>query len=157
LTKTVSSGSGTSLIVADVRYFSDGFGLIPGDLIQLEGQTQTARVTAINYSTNTLTLDRSLSWSANQGVAYVYTGTRPDIGAYEYSAQTAILYGDVSSDTQVTAFDAALTAQAAVGLITLTPDQTKAADVSGDSQVTAFDAALIAQRAVGLIDKFPVE
>jgi hypothetical protein len=65
-------------------------------------------------------------------------------------------YGDVSGDGEISAYDAALTAQAAVGLINLTANQAKAADVSGDSKVTAYDAALIAQKAVGLIDKFPV-
>ena len=68
-----------------------------------------------------------------------------------------IRYGDVSGDGEITAYDAALTAQAAVGLITLSVEQTLKADVNGDSEVTAYDAALIAQRAVGLIDKFPVE
>jgi hypothetical protein len=82
-------------------------------------------------------------------------------GAYEYISLTppspSILYGDVNADGEITAYDAALTAQAAVDLITLTPEQTKAADVNGDGEVTAYDAALIAQRAVGLIEKFPVE
>jgi photosystem II stability/assembly factor-like uncharacterized protein len=69
----------------------------------------------------------------------------------------AVLYGDVSGDSEISAYDAALTAQYAVALISLTPDQIKAADVSGDNDVSAYDAALIAQRAVGLIEKFPVE
>jgi|GEM_PF-2113349 len=68
-----------------------------------------------------------------------------------------ILYGDVSGDAEVSAYDAALTAQAAVGLITLSAEQAQKADVNGDGEVSAYDAALIAQRAVGLIDKFPVE
>jgi parallel beta-helix repeat protein len=79
-----------------------------------------------------------------------------DRGAIEY-VEGVILYGDVSGEGEVSAYDAALTAQAAVGLITLTADQTKAADVSGEGEVSAYDAALIAQYAVGLIDKFPVE
>jgi hypothetical protein len=79
-----------------------------------------------------------------------------DVGAYEYGAST-FLYGDVNGDGEISAYDAALTAQVAVDLITLTPEQTKAADVNSDREVTAYDAALIAQRAVGLIDKFPVE
>lgn len=61
------------------------------------------------------------------------------------------------ADGNVSAYDAALAAQAAVGLITLTPDQITRADVSGDGKVSAYDAALIAQKAVGLISKFPVE
>jgi len=71
--------------------------------------------------------------------------------------KSAVFYGDVSGDGQVTAYDSALTAQAVVGLVNLTANQTKAADVSGDGQVSAYDAALIAQKVVGLITKFPVE
>jgi len=71
--------------------------------------------------------------------------------------RATILYGDVDGNGEISAYDAALTAQAAVGLITLTATQTQAADVSGEGEVSAYDAALIAQKAVGLIDKFPVE
>jgi hypothetical protein len=81
-----------------------------------------------------------------------------DIGAYEYiPSEAAVLYGDVSGDSEISAYDAALTARLAVGLDELTPDKLQKADVSGDGEVSAYDAALIAQRAVGLITKFPVE
>jgi hypothetical protein len=70
---------------------------------------------------------------------------------------TNIIYGDVSGDGNVSAYDASLCAQAAVGLLTLTEDQKTKADVTGDSNVSAYDASLIAQKAVGLITKFPVE
>ncbi|MCX7001588.1 MAG: dockerin type I repeat-containing protein [Candidatus Sumerlaeota bacterium] len=72
-------------------------------------------------------------------------------------SHAALIYGDVSQEGTITAYDAALAAQSAVGSVDLTPTQLTAADVSGDNQVTAFDAALIAQYAVGLINKFPVE
>jgi len=82
-------------------------------------------------------------------------------GAYEYISLTppspSILYGDVNSDGEISAYDAALAARLAVGLDELTADKLKVADVNGDSEVSAYDAALIAQRAVGLISKFPVE
>jgi len=83
--------------------------------------------------------------------------TLPDVGCYEYDSGIIVIYGDLSGEGEVSAYDAALTAQAAVGLITLTAEQTQAADVSGEGEVSAYDAALIAQRAVGLISKFPVE
>lgn len=54
----------------------------------------------------------------------------------------------------VTPFDAALTAQFALGLYTFTNAQQKAADVNGDNQATVYDAALIAQYSVGLIPSF---
>lgn len=56
----------------------------------------------------------------------------------------------------VTPYDAALTAQYALGLITFTNNQQKAADVNGDFQTTVFDAALIAQYSVGIVDTFSV-
>jgi len=77
-------------------------------------------------------------------------------GCYEYGAST-FLYGDVNSDGEVTAFDAALTAHIAVDLEHPDIKNRAAAEVSGDAEVSAYDAALIARRAVGLIDKFPVE
>jgi parallel beta-helix repeat protein len=85
LTTAANSGSGTSLVVADPLVFTDGFG-IPGeagDLIQLRGQAQTARITAVNYNTRTLTLSTPLTWTAGQGIALAYAGTGPDIGAFE--------------------------------------------------------------------------
>jgi cysteine-rich repeat protein len=83
-----SAGSGTALPVQDAAYFFDGYD-IPGqagDLIQLQGQTQTARVVDIDYTANVLSLDRSLSWSAGQGVSLAYSGSAPDIGAFELVA-----------------------------------------------------------------------
>jgi hypothetical protein len=85
LTRVVGTNSGTQLVVEDAAFFFDGAG-IPGevgDVIQLEGQTDRARITAIDYATNTLTLDRALGWIAGQGVSLQYNGSAPDVGAYE--------------------------------------------------------------------------
>jgi hypothetical protein len=85
LTKTVGAGNGTELPVADASWFYDGHG-IPGetgDEIQLEGQREPARVTAVDLEANRLRLDRALTWSAGQGVALRYSGSRPDVGAFE--------------------------------------------------------------------------
>ncbi|MCU0666555.1 MAG: dockerin type I repeat-containing protein, partial [Candidatus Omnitrophica bacterium] len=67
-----------------------------------------------------------------------------------------VMYGDVSGDYALSAYDAALAARIAVGLDAL-GDKLTIADVSGDGFITAYDAALIAQKAVGFISKFPVE
>jgi parallel beta-helix repeat protein len=88
LTATTAAGSGTELPVADASYFYDGHG-IPGesgDEIQLEGQAEAARVTSVDLAANRLRLDRTLSWTAGQGVALKYGGARPDVGAYESGA-----------------------------------------------------------------------
>jgi len=84
LTTTVGSGTGTSISVADARYFIDGWGIIDGDSIQLEKQTQTARIINVDYESNIITLDTPLWWNSGQGVSLRYSGFAPDIGAYEF-------------------------------------------------------------------------
>jgi len=83
LTATTASGSGTSLVVADSRYFCDGFGVIKGDLIKV-GSNSVVMVLDVNYHTNTLSIDQNLSWNTGDRVSYAYLGRSPDIGAYEY-------------------------------------------------------------------------
>jgi parallel beta-helix repeat protein len=94
LAHTVGGGSGTTLQVDDARFFHDGFGIegVTGDTIQLEGQTGTATVVGVDYSSDTLTLDRPLSWNADQGVSLAYEGTAPDLGAYEHVPEL-VLHG----------------------------------------------------------------
>jgi hypothetical protein len=80
------SGSGTSFVVADPAYFVDGWGIVPGDTIQLLGSAQTARITSINPATRAISLSSSLTWTSGQGIAMAYAGTAPDIGAFETGA-----------------------------------------------------------------------
>ncbi|MBN1982227.1 MAG: hypothetical protein JW795_11890, partial [Chitinivibrionales bacterium] len=89
LTKTIKQGSGTKIMVADAGYFSDGFGIDnePGDVIQLANQTQTAKIVKVDYTNNSITVNKALAWSANQGVSLMYNASAPDIGCYEYGAQ----------------------------------------------------------------------
>ncbi|MEJ2453983.1 MAG: putative Ig domain-containing protein [Candidatus Thiodiazotropha sp.] len=86
LTTTTNSGSGRSIQVMDAGYFHDGFGIggVTGDRIQLEGTSAALTVVSIDYDTNTITVDKDVSWNSNQGITLQYSGTRPDIGAYEY-------------------------------------------------------------------------
>jgi PKD repeat protein len=90
LTHTRSSGSGTHIPVGDASYFSYGYGIVEGDLIQLQGQSQTAMVVDIDYDNNILETDRSLNWQSNQGVSLAYNGSAPDIGAFEFGSGTAL-------------------------------------------------------------------
>jgi hypothetical protein len=85
LTKTRSSGSGATIPVGDAHYFMNGWGIIEGDVIQLANQTQTAKIVNVDYINDTLTVDKSLTWSANQGVSLSYSGSGPDTGVHEYS------------------------------------------------------------------------
>jgi len=94
------SGSGTSLVVSDAAYFQDGYGLsnaystVNGDCIAVGTASNHVCVTAVNYTTNTLTLASSISRSVGQGV-YLYsksdgmqvlTGSVPDLGAHPYGS-----------------------------------------------------------------------
>jgi parallel beta-helix repeat protein len=83
--------------------------------------------------------------------------TQIDLSGVGPRRKRKILYGDVSSNSQITAHDAFLAAQYAAGLIDLTPEQILAADVNGDGRVSGDDSNLIDQYAMGLIAKFPAD
>jgi hypothetical protein len=88
-TVTSPSGSGSAFQVVDAGYFMDGWGIagVQGDEIQLFGSAQRARITALDYSTNMITVDRILTWTQNQGINLSYEGEAPDAGAYEIVPQ----------------------------------------------------------------------
>jgi len=100
LTTATAAGSGTRITVADASYFFDGYGIPDeqGDEVQLQGQTAVARVTAVDLATNTLTLDRALTWTAGLGVSLRYGGGKPDLGAFESgaAAQPELSVSDVT-------------------------------------------------------------
>ncbi|MGH8019672.1 MAG: hypothetical protein ACREIA_15605 [Opitutaceae bacterium] len=74
LTRTPDAGRGGVLRVVDARYFCDGFDIVEGDLIQLEGSKEAVRITRVDYERNELHLDRPLRWKAGQGVALSFRG-----------------------------------------------------------------------------------
>jgi PKD repeat protein len=86
LTNTRQAGSGTTILVENAGYFIDGFGIVEGDIIQLQGQTQTAKIISVDYSGNTLSINGFLEWTSGQGVSLAYSGSAPDIGAFEYES-----------------------------------------------------------------------
>lgn len=85
------SGSGTSLVVNDASYFQDGSGIpgVKGDCISVTTVVNPLCVTAVNYSTNTLTLSNNFTRSAGDRVwlysdstgRQVLVGSAPHIGA----------------------------------------------------------------------------
>ncbi|MBI3830932.1 MAG: right-handed parallel beta-helix repeat-containing protein [Planctomycetes bacterium] len=94
---TVAKGAGeksTELTVEDAGSFYDGFGIEgeQGDMLVLEGGTETARIVKIDYAKRVLTLDKPLSWKDGQGVSLPYKGKAPDIGAFELES-AAPAYG----------------------------------------------------------------
>ena len=80
---TSETNRGTTFRVADANYFTDGWGVIDGDRIQLQGQDITATIASIDYASNTITLDRELKYTQGQGVALAYEGRAPEPGAFE--------------------------------------------------------------------------
>jgi len=87
------SGSGTSLVVNDASYFQDSFGLsavgVQADCISITTVGNHVCITAVNYSTNTLTMASGFSRSSGDSV-WLYSdssgtvqlvGSAPNIGA----------------------------------------------------------------------------
>ena len=82
LAHTTNAGSDNQITVDDAGYFVDGWGIVEGDQI-IVGSNPAAKIAAINYDINTITLDRSISWNIGDGVYYSHQGSGPDRGAYE--------------------------------------------------------------------------
>jgi len=116
LTRTTAAGSGTQIPVEDVMYFCDGYGIIDGDLIQLEGTTQTVRIVKIEYDNNLLQVDQAISWTSGQGVSRPYEGTKPDIGVFESSFEN-----DLSATLQLSANSPIKAGEVSVQLTTNRP------------------------------------
>ena len=81
-TVTSANGSGTSFQVSDASLLFDGWGMVEGDVIQV-GSGSPVRIVSI--SGNTLTTDRSTTWSTGMNVYWrAVEDAAPDIGAYEH-------------------------------------------------------------------------
>jgi hypothetical protein len=150
LTTTTSSGSGTVMTVEDASYFIDGYGIVEGDLIQLEGQTQIARITNVDYDNNILTLDTSLTWAAGQGVSLPYSGNAPDIGAYEFSGFPTPTFVDVPLDHWAhdyieTLYQDGYTAGCSLDPLMYCPEAT----------MTRAESAVFVERGIHSADYFP--
>lgn len=80
---TSSSGTGSSFTVDNSLYFSDGNKIVEGDTIQLQGQTNTAVIIKNDWQKHTLHFTPPLTWTNGQGVSTRYSGSAPDMGAFE--------------------------------------------------------------------------
>jgi hypothetical protein len=151
IAKTFPSSVPSRNVVSNYNFKSTDYNLLNEFVDYVHGNVHlAANSNFINAGSSLDAPDEDLDRNSRpQGQGY-------DVGAYEYGAST-FLYGDVNSDGEISAYDAALAAHIAVDLEHPDIKNPQAAEVSGDGQVTAYDAALIAQRAVGLIEKFPVE
>jgi hypothetical protein len=77
-----SGASSTLLVVDDAYFFTDGFGVTRGDIIRI-GLGVPVVVTAIDYTTNTITIDTPRTWVAGAPVSLAWSGSGVDIGARE--------------------------------------------------------------------------
>ncbi len=70
IARTLAEGSGSSLPLDDVLSFYDGYGIKGevADTIEIESTGERAQVVAIDYQAQTLRLNTSVSWNANDGV-----------------------------------------------------------------------------------------
>lgn len=88
LTTTNGGGSGTTVTVNNSNYFSPGITTMSytenGDNIFI-GDDLNLEVIGVDYNTETITVNRSITWSDGEDVSLsAYNGTAPDIGAYEF-------------------------------------------------------------------------
>lgn len=107
---TTANGSGTtstSLVVTDASYFQDGYGLtnaystVSPDCISVTTVSNHVCITAVNYSTNTLTLASAISWTSGDHIwlysksdgVQVLTGSAPDMGAFPFTNPSPAPFG----------------------------------------------------------------
>jgi hypothetical protein len=90
LTTTTNSGSSeTDMTVGRSLWFTDGYGVIGGDTVWVDGMTpfEWGVVDAINYGTNTITFDDNRTWSSSADVGYWKNGAlASNIGAVQPGA-----------------------------------------------------------------------
>ncbi len=89
LTVAVQSGNSNIIPVKDSRYFYSGHGMISGDKIII-GSSDTATVIDRDIDENTITIDKTLTWDEGDSVSLIFSGSAPDIGAYEYGIEKEI-------------------------------------------------------------------
>ena len=85
-TITSASGTGTTFTVGDAQFFTDGFGMVPGDTIQFQGTGQTAVIQQVLWNSNTITLTSPVTWTQGQGIALPFSGAAPNFGACDVVA-----------------------------------------------------------------------
>jgi hypothetical protein len=82
-TITSATSTGTKIKVSDAGYFFDGFNITTGDTIQVEGQDTLRIITAVDYATDTITVSAPMTWDSGDGISLLYSGSKPDLGAFE--------------------------------------------------------------------------
>ena len=81
LTYAIGEGAGRTITVGDPYFFSDGFGIVEGDIIRVGAME--VQVTTVDYGNKLLILSKPIQWSDRAPVSLTYKGIAPDIGAIE--------------------------------------------------------------------------
>ena len=101
LTRTVSAGTNTTQVrVEDARFFTDGYSVVPGDVIKI-GTNDPVSITAVDLTSNTLTVARGVTFKAGDVVNLPFAGAKPDIGAFEYGQSSLIPFAGTPQDAVV--------------------------------------------------------
>lgn len=79
LARTIRAGSGKTVAVTDASFFSDGFGIGSGDSIVIG--TSRVKIIAIDYVSQSITIDQIINWDNNDAVSFPFSGVAPDMGA----------------------------------------------------------------------------
>ena len=83
LTQTNGGGTGTVIKVDEASYFFDGYDMINGDNVFIGNDTNLL-ITDVNYKSNQITVNRSITWIDGENVSLTSYGDKPDIGAIEF-------------------------------------------------------------------------
>jgi hypothetical protein len=84
LTRTVQAGTGNVIRVDNASHFTDGFRIEgQGDSIQI-GSNKPVKIIEIDYMRNLITVDKDIIWKDNDTVSFPYSGSAPDIGAFDF-------------------------------------------------------------------------
>jgi len=87
-TEVTTAGTGTVVHVVEASMFNDWTGLAPADVVAIAGES--AEVTAVDGDAGTITLEKAMSVSAGDPVAFPFAGKGPDYGAVEAGLDTEI-------------------------------------------------------------------
>lgn len=137
LAHTTAAGAFTTIVpVDDPYYFTDGLGMIAGDII-LIGNNSAVVVTAVNAAAGTLSVNAPITFASGDAVDLAdHNGAAPDLGAFPFSASAPALSGISAS---------VINATSAVILWTSSSPSTTQVEydpISGYGQTSLLDATL---------------
>lgn len=90
LAHTTAAGTSTTKIpVDDPYFFTDGFGMVPGDSIKV-GSNSPVTIAAIDDTNKILTVATPISFASGDNVDLPFSGTAPDIGAIQHGTVTSV-------------------------------------------------------------------